>query len=71
MKKILMAAILSSSVAAYGQSTSTAVIPSNPFLSEFTTPYGVPPFEKITIKDYREAFLKGMEQQKQEINAIV
>ena len=66
-----MAAILSTSVTAYSQNTSTVEISKNPFFSEFTTPYGVPPFEKITIKDYQEAFLKGIEQQKQEIDAIV
>ena len=43
----------------------------NPFLSEYTTPYGMPPFDKITIQDYREGFLRGMEEQKREIDTIV
>lgn len=44
----------------------------NPFLQEkYGTPYEIAPFEKISIDNYREAFLKGMEEQKQEINAIV
>ncbi len=42
----------------------------NPFFSDYTTPYSVPPFDKITIADYREAMLKGMEEQKKEIEAI-
>ena len=42
----------------------------NPFLSEYTTPFEVPPFESFTIDDYREAFIKGMEEQKSEIEAI-
>lgn len=71
MKKILMAAILSTSIAAYGQGVTITQTSTNPFLSEFATPYGVPPFEKISVKDYREAFLKGMEIQKQEISTIV
>lgn len=44
----------------------------NLFLQEkYGTPYEIAPFEKISIDNYREAFLKGMEEQKQEINAIV
>ena len=42
----------------------------NPFLTEYTTPYGVPPFESFTIDDFREGLLKGMEEQKAEIEAI-
>lgn len=44
----------------------------NPFLQKsYGTPYEIAPFEKITISDFREALLKGMEEQKQEINAII
>lgn len=43
----------------------------NPFLAEYTTPFKVPPFDKIKLEHYKEAFLKGMEEQAQEINAIV
>ena len=67
-RNLCMAALLGASMAAYGQ---TDAARTNPFLTEYTTPYGVPPFEQITVADYREAFLKGMEEQKQEINAIV
>lgn len=67
-RNLCMAALLGTSVAAYGQTDAARV---NPFLTEYTTPYGVPPFEQITIDDYREAYLKGMEEQKQEIAAIV
>ena len=42
----------------------------NPFLSEYTTPFGVPPFDKIRITDYKPAFLQGMEEEQQEIEAI-
>ena len=63
-----MAALLGASMATYGQADAART---NPFLTEYTTPYGVPPFEQVTVADYREAFLKGMEEQKQEINAIV
>ena len=42
----------------------------NPFLSEYTTPFGVPPFDKIKVTDYKPAFLQGMEEEQKEIDAI-
>lgn len=42
----------------------------NPFLSEYTTPYGVPPFEEIKIEDYKPAFMQGMKEEIAEIDAI-
>lgn len=44
---------------------------SNPFFTEYTTPFGVPPFDKIKVAHYKPAFLKGMEEQLKEIEAIV
>ena len=43
---------------------------SNPLLNEFDTPYGIAPFSEITIDNYREGMLRGMEEQKAEIAAI-
>lgn len=43
----------------------------NPFFSEYTTPFAVPPFDKIEVAHYKPAFLKGMEENKKEIDAIV
>lgn len=43
----------------------------NPFFETWNTPYQVAPFEDITIDDYREALYKGMEEQNEEIRAIV
>ncbi|MDD4609744.1 MAG: M3 family metallopeptidase [Bacteroidaceae bacterium] len=43
----------------------------NPFFSEFSTKFGAPPFDKIKFEDYEPAFMKGFEQQNEEINAIV
>ncbi len=43
----------------------------NPFFQEWSTPYQVPPFEKITVDNYREAFIKGMQEQEGEIMAII
>lgn len=43
----------------------------NPFLSEYTTPYGVPPFDEIKMEHYKPAFLQGMEEHVKEVDAIV
>lgn len=43
----------------------------NPFFTEFDTPYGVPPFDKIKPEHYLPAFKKGMELENQEIDAII
>ena len=42
----------------------------NPFLSEWDTPYGIPPFDKIRVSDYIPAIKAGIEQQQAEIDAI-
>lgn len=64
-KQLLAAAV---AVAACGCSTHKT---SNPFLGEFDTPHGIAPFSHITIDDYREGMLLGMQQQKAEIEAII
>ena len=43
----------------------------NPFLTEYTTPFGVPPFDKIKNEHYIPAFKEGMKQHQEEIDAIV
>ena len=44
---------------------------SNPFFAEFQTEYGVPSFDKIKLEHYEPAFLKGIEEQNQNIEAII
>jgi peptidyl-dipeptidase Dcp len=43
----------------------------NPFFETYTTPYEVPPFDKILNAHYLPAFQEGMKQQNTEIEAIV
>ena len=43
----------------------------NPFLGKYTPPFGIPPFEQIKVEHYKPAFIKGMEEHKKEIDAIV
>ena len=42
----------------------------NPLLSEWDTPYGVPPFDKIKVSDYMPAFREAMKLHREEIKAI-
>lgn len=42
----------------------------NPFFTDYQTPFGVPPFELIDTTHYMPAFIKGMEEQNKEIEAI-
>jgi len=43
----------------------------NPFFTEWTTPFGVPPFDKIKEEHFMPAFNKAIENQNKEIDAIV
>ena len=43
----------------------------NPFFSEWSTPFGMPPFDKIKTEHFIPAFEKGMELENAEIEAIV
>jgi peptidyl-dipeptidase Dcp len=42
----------------------------NPFFGEYTTPYGVPPFESIRNEHFIPAFEEGIRQQEERIAAI-
>ncbi len=65
MKRIMLFAAMSAALCSCDCTTK------NPLFAEFDTPYGIAPFESITIDHYREAMLQGMEEQKAEIEAIV
>ncbi|MDR0962408.1 MAG: peptidase M3, partial [Mediterranea sp.] len=65
-KKLIL--ILAASCMMYSCANKTE---SNPFLTEFQTPNGVPPFDKIKLEHYEPAFQKGMEEQIANIDAIV
>lgn len=60
--------ILATSCMMYSCTTQTET---NPFLTEFPTEHGVPPFDKIKLEHYEPAFLKGIEEQNANIDAIV
>ncbi|WP_195546515.1 M3 family metallopeptidase [Bacteroides intestinalis] len=60
--------ILATSCMMYSCTTQTET---NPFVSELQTEHGVPPFDKIKLEHYEPAFLKGIEEQNANIDAIV
>jgi peptidyl-dipeptidase Dcp len=43
----------------------------NPFFANYTTPFAIPPFDKIKNADYLPAFEEGMKQHNAEIKTIV
>ena len=75
MKKIIMAiglsVALTSCVNTTDKKNETGMDEANPFFVKYDTPFGVPPFEKIGLEHYKPALLKGMEEHKKEIDAIV
>lgn len=42
----------------------------NPFFTEYSTPFQVPPFDKIDSTDYLPAFIEGIKQHDSEVQAI-
>ena len=60
--------ILAASCMMYSCATKTD---NNPFFTEFQTEYGVPAFDKIKLEYYEPAFLKGIEEQNQNIKTII
>ena len=59
--------ILAASCMMYSCTTQTET---NPFLTEFQTPYGVPPFDQIKLEHYEPAFMKGIDEQNSNIQTI-
>jgi peptidyl-dipeptidase Dcp len=73
MKKIVMVASIAVALSSCGSPGKKAdnAESQNPFFTEYTTPFGVPPFDQIKLEHYKPAFLKGMEEQVKEIEQIV
>ncbi len=43
----------------------------NPFYCDWDTPFEVPPFDKIRLEHFKPAYLRGMEEEMAEVNAII
>ena len=69
-KNILIVIVMGISIfACHSPKNETKV--SNPFFTDWTTPFGVPPFDQIKEEHYVPAIKNGIEQHESEINAIV
>lgn len=64
MKKIIASVVSAATMLSCAQHE-------NPFLVEWDTPYGIPPFSEISVDDYIPAIKAGIEQQESEIAQIV
>lgn len=72
MKKLLILAVgIMIMISACQNSNTNKEMNDNPFFTEWTTPYGVPPFDIIKDEHFIPAFEKGIENQNKEIEAIV
>jgi peptidyl-dipeptidase Dcp len=70
VKKLAFLTVAAGVLFSCSQSTKTTQV-MNPFFETYTTPFEVPPFDKIHNAHYLPAFQEGMKQQNAEIEAIV
>lgn len=71
MKKMITVMVIAALALSGCKKDKTEVKNDNPFMQEWDTPYGVPPFEQIKNEHYIPAFEEGMKQQAEAIEAIV
>ena len=67
-KLLILVSVLSIMISGCNTENATNM---NPILAEYTTPFGVPPFDLIKAEHYIPAFKEGIEQQISEVDAIV
>ena len=73
MKRILFLSIAVMTLLACNNQQQTGGSSGEPgsiFLTEYDTPFGMPPFDQIEFADFKPAFLEGIEQEDKEIEAI-
>ncbi len=63
-------AVILMAITMIGCNNKEAKLP-NPFFEQWTTPYGIPPFEQIKSYHYKPAFERAMSLHNEEIEAIV
>ena len=72
-KLLIMSLIMASAIlggACKKKVVETDALADNPFMKEWNTPYGVPPFDQIKNSDYLPAIQEGMRQQAETIQQI-
>ena len=68
---VIMSIIIAGVVCGACHKKEDSALKDNPFMQEWNTPYGVPPFDRIKTEHYLPAFEEGMRQQKEIIDNIV
>lgn len=68
---ILIALIVSAVlVSCGGQKKEKKEVSENPFFTDWTTPFGAPPFDRIKVEHFKPAVLEGIKRHQEEIKAI-
>ena len=68
---ILIALIVSAVlVSCGGQKKEKKEVSDNPFFTDWTTPFGAPPFDRIKVEHFKPAVLEGIRRHQEEIKAI-
>lgn len=68
---VIMSIVIAGIVCGACHKKEESALKDNPFMQEWNTPYGVPPFDKIKTEHYLPAFEEGMRQQNEIIDNIV
>src|ERR1035437_2161184 len=69
MKKLVL--LISMAILLMNTAMSQEKTSPNPFFSEYTTPFKIPPFDQIKNEHYLPAVVKGIAEQQAEIDAII
>lgn len=70
-KKLFFILLMNASIHGVNAQQVAPTFASNPFFTEYNTPYEVPPFHLIKNEHFKPAILEGIKQQQSEIDAIV
>ncbi len=70
MRKLLIALALPAILLTMNACNQNKIKGDNPFMTEWDTPFGVPPFDKITPADYTPALVEAMARHTAEIDSI-
>ncbi len=71
MRKSILSVVLAAGALALVPTACDKMNHANPFLEPYDTPYGIPPFDRITYADYEPALEAGIKQQNEQIDSIV
>ncbi|MEG1634527.1 MAG: peptidase M3, partial [Rikenellaceae bacterium] len=71
MNKFIAMTSIAASLLMFSSCGESSVKTDNPFFTEWDTPYGIPPFDKIQNNHFLPAYEEGMRLENVEIDSIV